>query len=58
MDLDISMEQSIKQGTLIPEITTDKVAVVSLVGRRDKNEDRYMVSVEERKKGKSGNFSH
>lgn len=48
MDLDISMEQSIKQGTLIPEITTDKVAVVSLVGRRDKNEDRYMVSVEER----------
>ncbi len=43
MELEINMENSIKHGTLIPEIDTDTAQVVSLIGRRERNEDRYQV---------------
>ncbi len=43
MTLDIDMEHSLERGTLIPEVDIDKIAVVSLMGRREKNEDRYKV---------------
>lgn len=41
MELDVDLEQSIKAGTIIPELRLDKIGVASLLGRRKDNEDRY-----------------
>lgn len=43
LDLQVNIEESIKTGTLIPEIAIDKVAVSSLIGRRKENEDRFRI---------------
>ena len=43
MDLELNLEQSIKGGTLVPEVRLDKVGVATLLGRRKLNEDRYYV---------------
>ena len=44
MELALNLEQSIKTGKIIPDITVDKCASATLLGRRNANEDRVIVS--------------
>ncbi len=44
VDLPVNIETSIKYGKLIPDILVENVGVVSLLGRRKVNEDRYKIS--------------
>ena len=43
VQMKLNMEQSIKFGKLIPEVSLDNVGVTSLIGRRKENEDRHKI---------------
>ncbi len=42
LNLKVNVEQSIKHGRLVPEIKVDSIGQVSLLGRREVNEDRWL----------------
>ena len=41
--LPILLDQSIKQGKIIPKVPLDEVAQASVIGRRKVNEDRHVI---------------
>ena len=43
IEMEISLEESINYGTLIPQMSLDKIGIASMLGRRDYNEDRHKV---------------
>jgi len=44
LELNVNVQQSIKRGSLIPQITLDNVGYASLCGRRKVNEDKLLIS--------------
>ena len=44
LSLSVDYEKSMRHGRLIPEVTAKNVGVASLLGRRNTNEDRYIIT--------------